>query len=214
MQSIDELAAYLKDAATAQRPGEQFWLGIAGAPGSGKSTLSAALQRRLGDMSVVIPMDGYHYSRRELDLMSNPHEAHQRRGAPFTFDAARFVRDLADARSRQEGLFPEFDHGAGDPVKNKIRMTKSQHQLVIVEGNYLLLDDEPWNQIRRLLDESWFLNCDVEICKQRVRKRFLATGRDESTAHFRVEHNDGPNARLVNEVSPKNADRVLDLEEI
>lgn len=37
-----------------------------------------------------IPMDGYHYTRAQLDTMPNPVEAHERRGAPFTFDVVGF----------------------------------------------------------------------------------------------------------------------------
>ena len=77
---FDKLAEYLREKAKGLSSGEQFWLGIAGAPGSGKSTLSQALQKRLGEMAVVVPMDGYHYYRRELDRMTDPGEAHRRRG--------------------------------------------------------------------------------------------------------------------------------------
>ena len=204
----DTLAQYLRDHARCLGNSEQFWLGIAGAPGSGKSTMSAALLERLGPLAIVIPMDGYHYYRRELDRMSDPEEAHRRRGAPFTFNAEKFVRDVAAARLSGRGLFPSFDHGVGDPVEGEICLTPG-HKVVIVEGNYVLLDDPPWSQLRREFDESWFLDVDVEVCKERVRKRFVETGRDEQTARFRVTYNDGPNAELVARISPQNADRIL-----
>lgn len=136
------LADYLRAKTGSLERGEQFWLGIAGAPGSGKSTLSASLLDQLRDIAIVIPMDGYHFYRRELDEMPDPEEAHKRRGAPFTFNAERFVRDLTSARPARHGLFPSFDHGTGDPIENDIHLTPS-HKLVIVEGNYVLLDDDP-----------------------------------------------------------------------
>jgi len=205
----DELAKHLLDQAARLGDDQMFWLGIVGAPGSGKSTLSHELLQRLGNLAIGVPMDGYHFYRSELDQMENPEEAHKRRGAPFTFNAKRFVAELAEAQRRGEGLFPSFDHGLGDPVENEIRLIKGQHRVVIVEGNYLLMEDQPWNQIRSLLDESWFLSVDIDLCMERVRARFLATGRDEPTADFRVRYNDRPNAELVARVSPKNADRVI-----
>ena len=206
----DELIGYLQDKSANLRVAEQFWLGIAGAPGSGKSWLSQLLRQSL-DHLAIIPMDGYHYYRRELDQMSDPVEAHRRRGAPFTFDAERFVNELSLARKCGEGSFPSFDHGVGDPVENDIQVVKGHHKVIVIEGNYLLLNEPPWNKIRTILDESWFLNVEVEICKERVRQRFLATGRDEQTARTRVETNDALNAQLVAQVSPPNADRIIEL---
>jgi pantothenate kinase len=207
----NELADYLRTTADRLRHNEQFWLGIAGAPGSGKSTFSRTLLAELGEIAMVVPMDGYHYSRAELDQMPDPEEAHKRRGAPFTFNAERFVQELADARTSGEGLFPSFDHGTGDPVENDIRLIKGQHKLVVVEGNYLLLDDEPWIRLRSVLDETWYLDTDITVCRERVRQRFIATGRDERAARVRVEYNDGPNAELVARVSPSNANRIIKL---
>lgn len=212
MNTEADLANYLAERAAALSDGAQFWLGIAGAPGSGKSTLSRLLLERLGDAAIVVPMDGYHFYRSELDAMADPEEAHKRRGAPFTFNAARFVRELSSVRGTGKGQFPSFDHGVGDPVERNIEVMRA-HRVVIVEGNYLLLEDEPWCQLRPLFDETWFLGVDIEICKERVRRRFLATGRDEETARFRVDYNDGPNGELVARVSPRRADRVISLPE-
>ena len=208
--TCDQLVNFLREKKASLGVDEQFWLGIAGAPGSGKSWLSQRLRDRVDNL-LVIPMDGYHYYRRELDRMPDPQEAHKRRGAPFTFNAERFVAELTTARTCGEGWFPSFDHGVGDPVENGIRLVKGRHEVVVVEGNYLLLNDEPWNKVREILDETWYLDVDIEVCKERVRQRFLDTDRDEQTARVRVETNDGPNAQLVARVSPANADRVIEL---
>jgi pantothenate kinase len=208
---LGELVGYFESKIERLRQDEQFWLGIAGPPGSGKSTLCGELLRQLGDTAIVLPMDGYHYRRDQLDRMPDPEEAHRRRGAPFTFDAERFVTELAAARTTGQGLFPSFDHTAGDPIEDDIRLIKGQHKMVIVEGNYLLLDDEPWNRLPAFFDETWYLDTDIALCKQRVYQRLIATGCDAPTARQRVAYNDGPNAELVIRVSPRNADRVIRL---
>jgi pantothenate kinase len=65
------------------------WIGVCGAPASGKSTLTQEVARRLNDKgisTVVIPMDGYHFYKHELDSMPDAQEMHARRGAPWTFN--------------------------------------------------------------------------------------------------------------------------------
>jgi pantothenate kinase len=187
----------------------QYWIGLAGAPGSGKSTLAAVLKEQLGETLIVIPMDGYHYYRSELDDMNNPQEAHARRGAPFTFNATKFVDALMSARNEGEGCFPAFDHQLGDPVEDSIRLTRAA-QIVLVEGNYLLLDEEPWCQLRdKVFDETWFLQVPIPECNRRVLKRLIKTGLTEAQAQLRVETNDSINAQIIVEASIRNADRVL-----
>ena len=134
-----ELAAELcaaHDFSTGQR-----WIAIAGPPGSGKTTLVSALVAALqarGVASVGIPMDGYHFTRAELDRMPDPAAAHRFRGSPFTFDGERFVRDVREARRVGAFAFPGFNHSAGDPVADAHPLQASS-RVVLVEGNYLLL---------------------------------------------------------------------------
>lgn len=189
--------------------GQTFWLGIAGPPGSGKSTLAAQLLDHLGgEVAIVIPMDGYHYYRRELDAMPDPAEARRRRGAPFTFNAGKFTADLQSAKERGSGRFPSFDHGIGDPVEGAIVLSPT-HRIVMIEGNYLLLNQSPWCDLRPVFDETWYLDVPLDTCKERVFQRHIVTGKDEATARIRVETNDGFNAELVAEESPPNATKIL-----
>jgi pantothenate kinase len=190
----------------------QYWIGLAGGPGSGKSTVTRNIKEALGDKIDVIPMDGYHFYRSELDAMENPEEAHERRGAPFTFNARKLVEDLTRARRTGSGCFPGFDHINRDPEERSICL-KPGKKIVIVEGNYLLLSESPWNLLRRdVFDEGWFLYVPIEECKRRVLKRHhevMKMTREESV--WRVLTNDGPNAELVNNESIKNADRIFQM---
>lgn len=87
--------------------------------------------------------------------------AFQRRGAPFTFDADAFlslVKTLkstpvtADNEPEQPVYAPSFDHAVQDPVENDIFIS-SRNRIVIVEGNYTLLNQKPWNEIASLCNE-------------------------------------------------------------
>lgn len=90
----------------------------------------------------MIPMDGYHFYRSELDAMDNPQEAYERRGAPFTFNARKLVDDLIQAHRTGSGYFPGFDHSNRDPEERSICLEPGK-KIVIVEGNYLLLNESP-----------------------------------------------------------------------
>ena len=208
---LEDLVAQLRQRAALLTDDMQFWIGLAGGPGSGKSTIAEALKAQLDKMLTVIPLDGYHYYRSELDDMEDPEEAHIRRGAPFTFNSTRFVEDLIKARDTGEGVFPSFDHAIGDPVEATIQLHKGP-QIVLVEGNYVLLDTEPWCQLRKsVFDETWFLDVPLSVCNQRVAERHVKTGLTEEQAQLRVATNDGINAELIAKVSPGNADRIIQI---
>ena len=108
--------------------GEQVWISLSGGPGAGKSTFAEQIVERLrvaGINSIVVPMDGYHYYRKELDGFDDPERAHQYLGAPFTFNEEKLIRDLTEAKRLKEFSFPSFDHSQGDPVEKSIKLKKN-----------------------------------------------------------------------------------------
>ncbi|WP_411825541.1 uridine kinase [Luteolibacter sp. AS25] len=212
-RTCDELIKELSSKFDSLPENRQYWIGLAGGPGSGKSTVTGKLKAALGDKIDVIPMDGYHYYRSELDLMEDPIEAHERRGAPFTFNAEKLVEDLTRAHESGSGLFPGFDHSKCDPEERSVSLAPGK-KIVIVEGNYLLLSESPWNLLLLdVFDEGWFLYVPLEECKRRVLKRHhqvMKMTREE--AMWRVMTNDGPNAELVTNESIQNAHRVIEIQ--
>jgi len=126
--------------------------------------------RRMDDVArcptiLICSQDGFHYYQTQLkDIASTAKECpFKRRGAPFTFDAPAFVKLLRNLRqapvTEQEeqslGIWaPSFDHAKKDPVENDIYIPSSQ-RIIVLEGSYLLLDEEPWRQVRELVDETY-----------------------------------------------------------
>jgi pantothenate kinase len=149
----------------AKRP-DIYMVGIAGIPGSGKTTLAQSIASHCHG-SVIVGMDGYHIPRCRLDT-----EGLRRRGAAFTFDDKRFHADMTLLRQNRCGVFPAFDHAEKDPKVGAIRVT-AEAPLVIIEGLYVLCSD--WN-CEGLFDLRVFLDCDLDQAIERLVRRHLETG--------------------------------------
>ena len=207
MQDVYE---YLADRAHArvQSSGSRVLIGIVGCPGSGKSTTSKAVASALNARGVetsVLPMDGYHYYRHELEQFADPVEAFKRRGAPFTFNARKFVDKIREVSvlSTTPGVAPlkapSFDHALKDPKEDDIIILPSS-QVILVEGNYLLLEEAPWSELPDLLDESWFIACNLDEAMARVQARQVNdVGLSVAESQIRIDTNDRPNAELVDQ---------------
>lgn len=189
-----ELAALLADL---PRPGI---LGICGAPGSGKTMLAAALGLPM------VPMDGFHLADVELTRRG----LLGRKGAPETFDPWGYAALLARIREHADHIVmaPAFERELEQPIAGAIPIPRSE--LVVTEGNYLLLDTEPWRSVRDQLDQVWHLACAEEVRIARLVARHVEFGKTRSEAEEWVRRVDQPNAVLI-ESARDRADLVLDL---
>ncbi|CAN8306380.1 unnamed protein product [Cochlearia groenlandica] len=205
-------------------PNVKRLVGLAGPPGAGKSTLAKEVARRVNslwpqkassfdseveppEVAIVLPMDGFHLYRSQLDAMEDPKEAHARRGAPWTFDPALLLNCLKKLRNEGSVYVPSFDHGVGDPVEEDI-FVSLQHKVVIVEGNYVMLEQGPWKDISEMFDEKWFIDVNLETAMERVESRHISTGKPQDVAKWRIDYNDRPNAELIIK-SKTNADLLI-----
>ena len=185
--------------------GPRQLLGIAGAPGAGKSTLAAALVAALGPVAALVPMDGFHLAEAELHRLGR----HARKGALDTFDGAGFVALLRRLRAPDaETVYaPQFRRELEEPIAGAIPVPSSV-RLVVTEGNYLLLPHPPWDAVPGLLDEAWFLDLDADVRLRRLTDRHVAYGRDPVDAARRARGTDEVNAALVTATASR-ADLVV-----
>lgn len=186
--------------------GQRVLLGIAGAPGAGKSTVAAALARALGDRAVLVPMDGFHLDDAVLDRLGR----RDRKGAPDTFDAAGYVALLRRLRERSDDVVyaPVFDRTQERSIAGALAVPQ-EVPVVVTEGNYLL-GDGPFAPVRALLTSAWFLDVDPALRRARLLARHVAHGRTAQEAERWVAASDDRNAELV-EATRSRADLVVRL---
>ena len=172
------------------------FVGISGAPGSGKSTLAGRLLEHLGveapGRAAILPMDGFHYD----DLYLGPKGLLSRKGAPETFDIDGFRSTLsrfADGSGRSVAV-PVFDRTI-EIARAGARVIGPETRLVIVEGNYLLLDRPGWRDLRHHFDLTVSLDVPLEVLEARLLDRWGSL--QPEAAGRKVEENDLPNAMLV-----------------
>lgn len=188
--------------------GKRHIVGLVGAPGVGKSTFSEQITAHFGNQILVIPMDGFHLANCELQRL----ERADRKGAPDTFDAFGYLELLSRLREQtsNETIYaPYFDRSLEESIAGGIAVY-AHTRLIVTEGNYLLLESSPWNQVRDLLDETWFLTVNQELRLERLIARHMRYGRSENEAKAWVECTDEPNARLI-QAGRSRATRVIDL---
>lgn len=190
-----DLAA-LVDRARALARGRRALLGVVGAPGSGKSTVGAAIVDALGaDTAVVVPMDGFHLANRELARLDLAHV----KGNVATFDADGYAHLLQRLRSRrpEEIVYaPAFDRDLEESIGSAIPVP-STVSLIVTEGNYLLSDGDAWARARACLDETWFLDTDPVRRVEWLVARHIAHGRSPEAAREWVTRSDEANARFI-----------------
>lgn len=191
---LTKLRARLSSANSSQNP-QRFILGIVGPPGVGKSTFAQALADGLPGQAMVVPMDGFHLANTELIRLGRQ----SRKGAEDTFDSAGYVallKRLRDQPADEVVYAPEFRREIEEPVAGAIAVP-AEIQLIITEGNYLLLDRHHWSHVRSLLDLAWYLDIAPEVRQERLIARHIRFGREADAAQAWVAQTDEPNALLI-----------------
>ena len=195
-ENLDALAATVEQ--MMQNGRRRQFVAIAGAPGSGKSTIAEALFKHFETLHpgkvAILPMDGFHFDDAVLhDMGRRPFK-----GAPDTFDVGGLKSILARLKDPSEAsvAVPVFDRSL-EISRGSARIIPSDVTLILVEGNYLLLDEEPWLGLHPLFDLTIFIDVPEAELRRRLRRRWVKYKLNEEEILHKLDGNDLPNGRRV-----------------
>lgn len=200
MTATDHIAALADRVAALQASGtgERVILGIVGEPGAGKSTVAVALVGELtqrGRRAALVPMDGFHLANSALARLG----LLDRKGAPETFDGYGYLALLRRLRARVPGevvYAPIYERAIEESVGSALPVG-DDIEVVVTEGNYLLLAADPWPAVAAELDQSWFIEVDPSVRIERLVARHVEFGKAPEAATAWVYQVDEGNAALV-----------------
>lgn len=197
MVALSVSIAEMSDSLTRRAQGGRIVVALAGPPGGGKSTFAEALSKHLYAHDVpsrVVPMDGLHLDDAILDEQG----LRSRKGAPHTFDVLGLKTLLERIKNTtdRDVYFPVFDRTLelSRAAAGRVRATD---RVVIIEGNYLLLDEPGWSDIADMFDYSIMLSVPETELRRRLDGRWRGLGLDMEATRAKVEDNDLINAQLV-----------------
>jgi len=200
LSSTVELVAAISDARSLAGTEKRLIVAIAGAPASGKSSLAQTLVDALRpEIAIVVPMDGFHLDNTLLDTAG----LRAFKGAPETFDASGLESLLYRIKQDSETVhIPLFDRAA-DLSRAAAASVEPRHRIIVVEGNYLLLNQTGWRSLKDCFDLTVLLDVSWETLKARSVARWLSFDHTPEEALARAEQNDLPNGDTVRRESQR-----------
>ena len=173
----------------------RYFIALSGPPASGKSTISEKLMNDLtlkGHNSSILQMDGFHLDNNILEKK----KLIERKGAPETFDVLSLLNCLLRLKNEGEVIVPIFDRSL-ELSRSSALVISENTKIIIVEGNYLLLDQEPWRKIHNFFDTTIMIDCNKDILEKRLIERWESYGLSNDQIKNKVYKNDLPNGLNV-----------------
>lgn len=199
-----------------EEKGKRIIVFLAAPPAVGKSTLAVFLERLSKNTAELMPiqslsLDGFHYRNdylhsHKIHIRGEEHTLYEIKGMPETFDLIKFTEYLQ--RVKNENIkWPIYDRNLHNPVMDKIEVTAD---IVLIEGNWLLLDEDKWKDLKSLCDYSIFIEAKESLLKNRLIQRKIKGGLTSVQASEFYERTDKKNiVRVMDNRLP--ADLTLEL---
>lgn len=200
-----------------KKAGRRIFVMLAAPPGAGKSTLLSFLKYLSEDTEGVMPieiigMDGFHHYQNYLlehyiqrngedILMVNV------KGAPETFDLELLKERIIKVAAGTNCGWPIYNRLNHNPEDNALTVTGD---IVLLEGNYLLLKDEGWCELKKYADYTIKILAKEEQLRNRLIDRKIKTGVNKPEAEKFVDSSDLYNARIcINNSSNADLELIL-----
>ena len=198
--------------------GKRILAMLAAPPGAGKTTLLTFLEKLAREQEDIQPiqiigMDGFHRRQEYLQDHYVLRDGRQVsmveiKGAPVTFDLERLMDSVKKLAAGETCGWPAYDRLLHNPVENAVCVDGN---IVLLEGNYLLLDEDGWRDISRYADYTISVRAEEGFLRKRLIDRKKKTGTEEEAAVRFVDFSDMPNARICLEKT-KPADLMLTID--
>lgn len=176
---------------------------LAAPPGCGKTTISLFLEYLSHQLNNVTPlqtigMDGFHHYQEYLDnhYIERNHQKilmKDVKGCPETFNVDKFIQKIKETKTK-DTYWPLYNRAIHNPQENQVYING---QIILIEGNYLLLDEEPWCHIHELFDDTIFIEAHPCELKKRLISRKMLGGVPFHLASDFYLKSDGVNVKRV-----------------
>ena len=183
---------------------------LAAPPGAGKSTLVRFLKylsENTPDLTPVtaIGIDGFHMYRDHLSSHTVMRDGQELllasiKGASVTYDLAHMEERLGRIAAGEDCGWPEYSRQIHDPVEDAVTVSGD---IVLLEGNYLLLEEAGWKDLRKYADLTVRIDTDPEKVRERLIRRKMNNGISYEEAASYVERSDFYNIRACLEHSAR-----------